>query len=127
MRPTKLDDEAVSKANAYLGEGWQELGHAIPHVAGLATHLGVTRKTLYNWKESNEEFLYILDRLLAIQESELWNKGLQGDFQPTLVKLMLTKHGYSDRQEISGVDGAAMEVDTENRVIIEIVEPKQSG
>ena len=122
MRPTKLDDEAVEKANAYLDGGWQELGHATPHIAGLAPHLNVSRKTLYNWKESNEEFLHILDRLLAIQESELWNKGLQGEFQPTLVKLMLTKHGYSDRQEISGVDGAAMEVDTENKVVIEIVE-----
>jgi hypothetical protein len=26
--------------------------------------------------------------------------GLIGDFNPTITKLMLTKHGYSDKQEV---------------------------
>ena len=113
----------MAKAQAYLEGYWQELGHATPHLAGLATHLGVSRKTLYNWRDANEEFLHILDSLMAVQESTLWNNGLNGTFQPTLVKLMLTKHGYSDRQEVSGVDGGPVEIDTENRITIEVVKP----
>ena len=123
MRPSKLDETVIERAREYVDAGWSEIGHALPHAAGLATYLGVSRKTLYNWREGNEEFLHILDRLLGIQETELWNKGLKGEYQPTLVKLMLTKHGYSDRQEISGIEGAPVEVDTEHKVVIEVVEP----
>ncbi|WP_415843310.1 terminase small subunit [Xenorhabdus thuongxuanensis] len=31
---------------------------------------------------------------------KLINKGLTGDFNSTIAKMMLTKHGYSDKQEI---------------------------
>ena len=40
------------------------------------------------------------------QEKDLINKGLTGDFNSTITKLILTKHGYSDKQDIdhSGIN-----------------------
>jgi hypothetical protein len=41
---------------------------------------------------------------MKLQESKLLNEGLKGNFNATITKLILTKHGYSDRieQELSG-------------------------
>ena len=40
----------------------------------------------------------------------LLNKGLAGEFNATIAKLLLANHGYSDRQqhEVSGPEGAPL-------------------
>ncbi len=48
-------------------------------------------------KEEKAEFADLLDEILATQERALINKGLTGQFNSNIVKLMLAKHGYCDR------------------------------
>ncbi|MEN7471298.1 terminase small subunit, partial [Providencia stuartii] len=36
----------------------------------------------------------------TLQENRLINKGLIGEFNPTITKLMLANHGYSEKQEV---------------------------
>lgn len=107
-RPSKLTDAVIEQAGRYASKEYLALGEVIPTVEGLAVYLNVSRKTLYNWKVESEEFLHILEDLMARQAKELFSNGLTGDFNPTITKLILTKHGYSDRveQDVTSSDGA---------------------
>lgn len=119
-RPTDYSDDVLTEARAYL-TGFKELhDHAIPSAVGLAKVLGIARSTLYLWAEEHEEFSDILSMLKSNQELELLNKGLTGDFNSTIAKLILTKHDYSDKaqQELSGPEGKPIEVDQEFRVSV---------
>jgi hypothetical protein len=42
-----------------------------------------------------------LEPLLAAQGSQLIRNGLKGEYNPTITKLLLTKHSYTDRQDIT--------------------------
>ncbi len=91
----------VEKTREYL-ENYKDSGDVIPSVAGLAIVLKVSRKSIYNWSADadKEEFLHILEEILATQESLLMNKGLSNEFNANIVKLALGKHGYADKKEV---------------------------
>ena len=99
-RPTDYSDIILASSNEYL-EDYEELGDAIPSIAGLAIHLKLSRTTLYDWAKHDDkkEFSYILDDILSKQENVLMNKGLLGEFNSNITKLALGKHGYSDKQD----------------------------
>lgn len=131
-RPTEYNEKILKKAKKYLElcqdeEERQIIGLSakgtelyknklkvkLPSIEGLAVYLGVARSTIYEWeKTENEdkslkypEFSDILGKILAEQAQRLINNGLSGDYNSTISKLILTKHGYSDKQEITGADG----------------------
>lgn len=95
-RPTKLNDEMMGRAESYL----DEYETAIPTVAGLSVYLGVSRSTVNKWSVEIDRFSDITCRIMAEQEIKLVDKGLIGEFNPAITKLMLTKHGFTDRQEV---------------------------
>jgi len=99
-RPTDYSDEILEKTKFYLAN-YKSLGDIIPSIAGLACYVKIGRQTIYNWGKDDDkkEFLYILEELLAKQESTLLNGGLSGDLNSTITKLVLTKHDYSDRSD----------------------------
>jgi len=104
-RPTKLTP-AVIEASKHYRDNYAEVGDVIPSVAGLADELKIDRTTLYDWSLKDEgEFPNIYRQILAKQERVLVNGGLSGTHNSTITKLMLTKHGYSDKQELTGNDG----------------------
>lgn len=99
-RPSKYDDKVQAMAEDYV-ENFKDYGDVVPTLAALALHVGVSIPTLYAWaKDDNPEFLYVFNRLELLQHKSLVNGGLAGGFNPAVTKMMLTKHGYSDRQEI---------------------------
>lgn len=100
-RPTKYCPEILAKAEEYL-DTWQENGDAIPQLASLALHIGITPETVKQWKkeEDKEAFSLICARVMAAQQKELINMGLTRKYDNSLTKLLLMKHGYSDRQEV---------------------------
>lgn len=110
-RPSKLTPEAIEKAVAYIDGGYEAEGDAFPSVVGMADSIDVAVKTLYNWGESDERFLHILEKCNQRQHRTLLSKGIQGDFNPTICKLVLGKHGYHERQEVTGADGQAVQVE----------------
>jgi len=101
-RPSEYTEEKIALARMYLEGGWEEQGDAVPQIAGLALAMGITRETARVWAkdEEKQEFSVIFTRVQAIQERKLINRGLSGEFNPAITKMMLTKHGYSDKQEI---------------------------
>jgi len=96
-RPTDYSEEMVKKAIEYL----ENCPDALPSVVGLAIHLGTTTKTVYNWSkvEGRESFLHTLDKINDAQHNTALNKGLTGDFNATITKLVLANHGYHDKSE----------------------------
>jgi len=106
-QPTKYNEDICGIAEAYINDGFIEHGDTIPQAAGMAQKLEVSVSTLYNWGDAHPEFLEMLKALQDRQSQELINKGLDGTFNSAITKLVLTKHGYHDKQDstVAGPDG----------------------
>jgi hypothetical protein len=106
-RPTLYTPELLEAANTYARD-WENIERTRPSIAGLALYLNIARETVRAWSNSpdKEEFSVIVERILTMQEQVLFDKGLTGDFNASIVKLGLTKHGYSDKLDgtLSGGD-----------------------
>ena len=105
-RPTKLTPEVIAKAKEYIASGY-EADELVPTIAGLALYIDVRRSTVYEWAKDNEEFSDIVEKVMGSQEKGLLKGALGGDYNSSIAKLMLTKHGYSDKQEteLTGANG----------------------
>ena len=101
-RPSKYTDQTVSEALYYV-DNYKEFGDKIPSIAGLSLHLGISKETAYEWGRGDKkpDFSDMLTKLLSKQEQILLNSGLDGTFNSTITKLVLSKHNYSDRQDIT--------------------------
>lgn len=93
----------------------------LPSIEGLAVFLDVNKTTIYEWESTYPQFSNVIDKLRQKQASELINKGLSGDYNPTIAKVLLTKHGYREGQELTGKDGEALKMP----VTINIVKPDE--
>ena len=98
-RPTKLTDELISKAEMYLTD-YPSNGDIVPTVAGLSVYLDVAKSSIYKYRDESDRFSDTLERIESLQESKLVNGGLMGDFNATIAKLMLSNHGYSEKQVV---------------------------
>jgi hypothetical protein len=99
-RPTLVTPELTAAAWHYVNGGWQEANDPVPSIAGLACEIGVHRETLRLWgKDQDNPFFGILCKVAETQERELVRGGLSGGFNSSITKMILTKHGYSDRVE----------------------------
>jgi len=105
-RPTKYNEGILEKANEYL-TNYKDFGDAIPMLCGLAIHLGISRETIYAWSKDPEKqaFSDIAGQIMSSQERALMNGGITGDFNASITKLALAKHGYADSKQITGADG----------------------
>jgi hypothetical protein len=119
-RPSKLTPEIIERAYDYL-QHFEKYGDVIPSAAGLAVISEVSEQTVYNWDcEANPQFFGLLAKLKAKQQQVLITKGLSGDFNAAITKLVLSKHGYHERVEQSGPDGGPIK--TDNTWTIKVVD-----
>src|SRR3990167_7243506 len=102
-RPTKLTKELLDKARTYEKSG------VVPSIEDFALFVELNRDTIYDWREKGRsqeanplqiEFSDIIERVLVQQSKELMDGGLRNKFNPTITKLLMSKHGYSERQDI---------------------------
>ncbi len=118
-RPTKYDNTILEKSRQYLKECEDEQIHLLkqaneekgyetyenklkvklPSIEGLALYLHIHRDTLYEWEKSYEDFSDIIEELKQKQADRLMNSGLSGDYNSTIAKLLLAKHGYKESTE----------------------------
>ena len=98
-RPTKCTTALLKKARRYLRN--LPDGEVIHTLEGLSLYVGISRKVLHEWKNDprKQEFRDICEELMSMQANELLNKGVSGEWNPTITKLILTKHDYSDKVE----------------------------
>jgi hypothetical protein len=99
-RPSKLDEEMYNKAELYISGDWEITGDLIPSMEALAIYLNVSRSTVKLWASSDERFSAITDVLKATQAVKVMNKGLSGDFNSTISKVILAQHGITEKTEV---------------------------
>ena len=107
-RPTKYSKAMQEKADAYLNGAYIERGDGVPSVAGLARFLGVTRSTMYEWRDAHCQFSDTLGEIDEEQHRVALGKGIMGEYNSTICKLVLANHGYSERvdQQLTSPDGS---------------------
>lgn len=116
-RPTKCTDELLTKAKQYLLDWDTKLNEAIPSIASLAVYLGISRESCMEWKrnpnanENYSHFAYIIQNIMALQEATLLTNGLKGSYNSTITKLILSKHGYSDKIDNSNINTTSGKID----------------
>jgi len=132
-RPSEYTDDILIKAKEYIdsctdeideyhktrgdkSDGYERLIRVkLPTIEGLAVHLGIGRTTLYEWKEKFPQFACIIEELQAIQADRLINNGMSGDYNPTIAKVLLSKHGYREGIEQTGLDGKDLIPDKQSK------------
>lgn len=99
-RPSIYTPELLAKARDYV-LNYADYGDQIPSIAGLACELSISRETCHTWAKEGDkpEFSDIVRDISQAQERKLLNGGLSGDFNPSIAKLVMTKHGYTDKLE----------------------------
>lgn len=98
-RPPKYSEELLEQAHDYLMGEWKSIGDYLPSLEGLASYIGVCVKTVHNWKNDVEkkQFLHICNGVMTLQARYLINNGVMGVYAQPVTKMMLSKHGYSDK------------------------------
>lgn len=119
-RPTDYKEEYIGMVEKYLAEnidlvdivyreGEEPKGQPskvkLPTVEGFARFIGVPRRTIYEWRDKHVEFSHTLDKILIEQQERLINKGLAGDYNSTIAKLILSSnHGMAERKDVTSGD-----------------------
>ena len=110
-RPSVYGPDIVAVAEMYV-TGYAATGDQLPSVAGLASALGLHRDTIYDWAADPKkaEFSDIVRRIATEQERALINGGLSEQFNPSFAKMMMGKHGYSDKVDktVGNPDGSKL-------------------
>lgn len=105
-RPTAYSEDMLKKAEEYINGGYKEREQLIPTTAGLASYINVAKSTIYKWcEDKNHPFSDYLALCNEIQELKLLNGGLSGEYNAAITKLILGRHGYSEKQETDITSG----------------------
>lgn len=106
-RPLELTPFIKEVAKHYT-ENYKDYDDLIPSIAGLSIVVGVNRATLKDWRNRgvDEEFTNIYDNLMAEQERTLLRGGLSKQFSGAITAMILTKHGYANKTDLTSSDGS---------------------
>lgn len=98
------EDETIQETVGLSAKGTELFKNKIqvklPSVEGLAYYLHIDKTSIYEWEKLHQEFSHALSELRAKQANVVLNKGLSGDYNPTIAKLILSNnHGYKERTD----------------------------
>ena len=102
-RPTKYNPQYILMVEDYLKRNQDEEEVVrLPTISGFASEIGFPEKTLYAWANNEPEFRKALDKIKEEQKKRLLNKGLSGDYNSTIAKLILSaNHGMREGKDIT--------------------------
>jgi len=122
--PCKYSHDEIIQVVADYIDNYEQHDDKIPSIQGLAVALNVSRSTIYKWiEDGNKELSDMLSKLMAQQGRITLNNGLDGTFNPTICKLVLSKHGYHDNADKSGtsvnvtINRGSVQVETGGQII----------
>lgn len=95
------EKQIVRQANSEKGYEMYDykLKVNLPTIEGLALYLGIVKSTVFDWEKKYEEFSNLVEELRAKQAKVLLENGLSGEYNSTITKLILSKHGYREQLE----------------------------
>jgi hypothetical protein len=101
-RPTLYTQDLLDKCYNYIDNYKTATDDVIPSHVGLALYVGISTTCMYRWEgeENKKEFKDMLRKIKEMQHQALINGGLDSTFNAAITKLVLTKHGYHDKQDI---------------------------
>ena len=110
-RPTEYKEEYIDAVDEYLSICKDEekdngkLKVSLPTIEGFAMFIDVSKRILYNWEQLHPQFLHALDKIRTEQQKRLLDKGLSGDYNSTIAKLILSSnHGMREKSDITTND-----------------------
>jgi hypothetical protein len=107
-RPVEYSPELVAKGYEYLEScvdskkkigGLVEYKVKVPTYEGLGLALGICKRTVIDWATKYTDFSQLTKKLLQLQAEKLMSGGLSGNYNPTIAKVLLSKHGYREVTE----------------------------
>jgi len=100
-RPTKYNPEVQERADYYLDSGYIDEEHPFPSEVGLSVYLGLAHSTVKKWDNDGDKPLFsaTLGKIKTKQHMITVHKGISGDFNAAITKLVLHNFGYSDKVE----------------------------
>lgn len=96
-RPSSYTDDVPNKVKSFVEQCLEN--DRLPTRAGLSNYIGVTKDTLIKWGEENKQLFDALKGLDQLQEDEVWQRALKGEYNSNIAKLLLHNHGYSDKSQ----------------------------
>jgi len=127
-RPTKYSKEMNDKVDEYLEANQDEevevvtlrsdkkgyekvdtkLKVSLPTLGGFALYIGVGTTTLEQWGAKYPEFKGSLRKIVEEQKKRLLDKGLSGEYNSTIAKLVLSaNHDMREKKDVT-TDGKAI-------------------
>ncbi len=109
-RPSEYDPEYINSVDEYLAETVDKTINGrvkvnLPTIEDFARYIGVSKKSLYNWRDIHPDFLHALEKIENEQRKRLLNSGLAGEYNPTIAKLVLSaNHGMREKSDITSDD-----------------------
>lgn len=111
-RPTEYKEEYIALVDEYLNN-CKDDGKTVklPSKEGFIIwlkrekNIKICRATLYNWAEEHKDFLDTLEDIDIEQKEKLQGKGLSGEYNSTIAKLMLSaNHGMREKSDVTTDD-----------------------
>lgn len=108
-RPIEYKPEYATQVDAYLATcgpqydaDTKQTSFNLPKIEGYALFLGVNKSSLYEWEEKYDDFSDALQKIRAEQHNTLVDRGITGEFNSTITKLMLShNHGYTEKTDLT--------------------------
>jgi len=91
----------------------QKITVKLPTIEGFASFLGFATSSIKLWATKHQDFSDALQKIKDEQKKRLLNKGLNGQYNSTIAKLILSaNHGMAEKKEVdlttNGKDITAM-------------------
>jgi hypothetical protein len=122
-RPTKYTEDFIPLIDEYVKQNqdeWYQLTKTdgvnttsfenrvrvkLPTLEGFAHFLGVSRRSIFEWKDKYPIFSHSLEKIEEEQRQRLINSGLSGDYSPVIAKLLLSNNfGMKERSDLTTDD-----------------------
>lgn len=122
-RPTKYNEERISQVDEYLQAcqdeyfDWvktdganstsyeRKLTVKLPTFEGFASFINVNISSVELWGRKYPDFSRALEKIMVEQRARLVEKGLSGDYNSTIAKLILSaNHGMKERTDVTSDD-----------------------
>lgn len=98
LQLTKDNEYEFHKTRGDKSDSYEEKVRVkLPSKEDFANYINVSRKTLYNWRDEYPDFADALEKIEQEQLKRLINGGLDGTYNSTIAKLILsTNYGMRD-------------------------------